>query len=200
MISFLSNFIALFLYKNNIIDKEKIEVCQYGFEIIVSTIIGFLLVLTSGIILGEITEAILFYCLFVGVRFFTGGYHADTHFKCKLTLLICCLFVLITSKYLLTSMILQVTVLIIYLITVFLFSPIEHINAPLTEDEKKQNRKMSIIMAIALTILSLSGYKYFPKISIVSSLTLFVIAILIIISKIQERRKMLYEKSNRKAS
>ena len=70
MISFLSNFIALFLYKNNIIDKEKIEVCQYGFEIIISTIIGFLLVLASGIILGEIPEAILFYCLFVGVRFF----------------------------------------------------------------------------------------------------------------------------------
>ena len=62
MISFLSNFIALFLYKNNIIDKEKIEVCQYGFEIIISTIIGFLLVLASGIILGEIPEAILFYC------------------------------------------------------------------------------------------------------------------------------------------
>lgn len=200
MISFLSSFIALSLYKNNIIDKEKIEVCQYGFEIIVSTIIGFLLVLTSGIILREITEAILFYCLFVGVRFFTGGYHADTHFKCKLTLLICCLSVLVASKYLFTSIILQASVLIIYLITVFLFSPIEHINAPLTEDEKKQNRKMSIIMAIILTILSLSGHKYFPKISIVSSLTLFVIAILIIIPKIQERRKMLYEKGNRKAS
>lgn len=200
MISFLSNFIALSLYKNNIIDKEKIEVCQYGFEIIVSTIIGFLLVLTSGIILREITEAILFYCLFVGVRFFTGGYHADTHFKCKLTLLICCLSVLVASKYLFTSIILQASVLIIYLITVFLFSPIEHINAPLTEDEKKQNRKMSIIMAIILTILSLSGHKYFPKISIVSSLTLFVIAILIIIPKIQERRRMLYEKGDRKAS
>ncbi len=200
MISFLTNFIALFLYKNNIIDKEKIEVCQYGFEIIVSTIIGFLLVLTSGIILGEIAEAILFYCLFVGVRFFTGGYHANTHFKCKLTLLTCCLFVLISSKYLLTSIILQVVLLIIYLITVFLFSPIEHINAPLTAEEKTRNRKMSIIMAITLTILSLSGYKCFPKIAIVSSLTLFVIAILIIIPKIQERRKMLYEKSNRKTS
>lgn len=142
----------------------------------------------------------MFYCLFVGVRFFTGGYHADTHFKCKLTLLTCCLSVLIASKYLLTSMILQVALLIIYLITVFLFSPIEHINAPLTEDEKKRNRKLSIIMAIALTILSLSGNKYFPSISLVSSLTLFVIAILIIIPKIQERRKMLYEKSNRKTS
>lgn len=200
MISFLSNFIALFLYKNNIIDKEKIEVCQYGFEIIISTIIGFLLVLASGIILGEIPEAILFYCLFVGVRFFTGGYHADTHFKCKLTLLTCCLSVLIASKYLLLSIFLQIALLIIYLVIVFLFSPIEHTNAPLAEYEKERNRKLSIIMAIALTILSLSCYKYFPKISIVSSLTLFVIAILIIIPKIHERRKMQYEKSNRKAS
>lgn len=74
MISFLSKFIALFLYKNKIIDEERLPVCQYGFEIIISTVVGFLLVLASGIILGKIAEAILFYCLFVGVRFFTGGY------------------------------------------------------------------------------------------------------------------------------
>ena len=128
------------------------------------------------------------------------GYHADTHFKCKMTLLICCLSVLIASKYLIDSITLQCVLLLIYLITVFLFSPIEHINAPLTTDEKTRNRTISIIMAITLTILSLLGYNYFPQISFVLSLTLFVIAILIIIPKVQERRKMLYEKSNRKAS
>lgn len=200
MISFLSNFIALFLYKNKIIDEERLPVCAYGFEIIVSTIIGFLLVIISGIILGKFIEAVLFYCLFVGVRLFTGGYHADTHFKCKMTLLLCCSFVLIASKYLKSSIVLQCLMLLLYLITVFLFSPIEHINAPLTTDEKVRNRKISIIMAITLTIVSLLGYNYFPEISFVLSLTLFIIAILIIIPKIQERRKMLYEKSNRKSS
>ncbi len=200
MISFLSNFIALFLYRKKIIDEKRLPVCAYGFEIIVSTIIGFLLVLTSGIILGEFMEAVLFYCLFVGVRLFTGGYHADTHLKCKMTLLICCLFVLVTSKYLKLSIGLQCLMLLLYLIVVFLFSPVEHINAPLTTDEKARNGKISIIMAITLTIISLSGRSYFYKISFVSSLTLFVIAILIIIPKIQERRKMFYEKSNRKNS
>ncbi|MDE5946937.1 MAG: accessory gene regulator B family protein [Oscillospiraceae bacterium] len=200
MISFLSDFIALFLYKKKIIDEERLPVCKYGFEIIVSTIIGFLLVLTSGIILGEFMEAVLFYCLFVGVRLFTGGYHANTHLKCKMTLLICCLFVLVTSKYLKLSIGLQCLLLLLYLIAVFLFSPVEHINAPLTTDQKTRNRKISIIMAIALTIISLLGHSYFSKTSFVSSLTLFVIAILIIIPKIQERRKMLYEKSNRKNS
>lgn len=200
MISFLSNSIALFLYKKKVIDEEELPVCQYGFEIIVSTIIGFLLVLLSGIILDEIIEALLFYCLFIGVRLFTGGYHAATHFKCKTTLLICCLSVLIASKYLPDSIILQIVLLSVYLIAVFLFSPIEHINAPLTDNEKARNRTISIIMAIALTIVCLVEYVYFPRLFLSASLTLFVIAILIIIPKIQERRKMLNEKSNRKAS
>lgn len=199
MISFLSNSIALFLYKKKVIDDEELTVCQYGFEIIISTIIGFLLVLLSGIILDETIEALLFYVLFIGVRLFTGGYHATTHFKCKITLLICCLSVLIASKYLPNSIILQIILLSVYLTAVFLFSPIEHINAPLTNDEKARNRKISIIMAIALTIACLAEYVYFPKILLTASLTLFVIAILIIIPKIQERRKMQNEKSNRKA-
>lgn len=200
MISFLSNLIAHFLYNKKIIDEEEVPVCQYGFEIIVSTVIGFLLVLLSGIILGAIAEAALFYCMFVVIRWFTGGYHADTHFKCKATLLICCLSVLIASKYLTNSIILQCSLLIFYLITVLLFSPIEHINAPLTREKKERNRTISIIMAIAVITASLLGYIVFPKVSFISSLTLFVIAILIIIPKIMERRKMLYEKSNRKAS
>ena len=53
MISFLINSIALFLYKKKVIDDEELTVCQYGFEIIISTIISFLLVLLSGIILDE---------------------------------------------------------------------------------------------------------------------------------------------------
>lgn len=65
--------------------------------------------------------------------------------------------------------------------------------------KKARNRKISIIMAIALTIACLAEYVYFSKILLTASLTLFVIAILIIIPKIQERRKMKNEKSNIKA-
>ena len=43
MISFLSHRIALFLRDNEIVDDETSQVCQYGFEIIISTLVGFLL-------------------------------------------------------------------------------------------------------------------------------------------------------------
>ena len=196
MISFLSNFIAHYLFKNQIIEKEKVPVCQYGFEIIVSTFMGFLIVSVIGIVLNEFAEALLFYFLFVIVRMFTGGYHAETHFKCKLTLSVCCLSVLILSKYYIYFEKAYIFLLIPYLITVCLFAPVEHINAPLN-DNKTRNRVVSIIMAILLAISNLVIYSYMPKLVTVSSLTLFIIAMLIIISKIKERR-CFYEKSKKK--
>lgn len=48
--------------------------------------------------MNAVTHAFFFYLVFIGVRLFTGGYHADTHFKCKLTLVICSLFVLLSSN------------------------------------------------------------------------------------------------------
>jgi len=49
MITFLSHRIALFLRDNDIVDDENAQVCQYGFEIIISTFFGFLLVVSIGV-------------------------------------------------------------------------------------------------------------------------------------------------------
>ena len=57
MISFLSKGMALFLLKNKVIDDETCEVCQYGFEIIVSTIIGFVLVMLIGLFFSDVYAA-----------------------------------------------------------------------------------------------------------------------------------------------
>ncbi len=198
MISFLSNFITHYLFKNKIITEEKIPVCQYGFEIIISTLMGVLIIVIIGIILNEFLGALLFYFLFIIVRMFTGGYHAKTHFKCKLTLSICCFSVLALSKYYIYYKKIYIFLLVSYFIVVCLFAPIEHINAPLN-DNKVRNRIISIIMAILLVITNLIMYSYLPKFVTVSSLTLFVITILIIISKIKERRG-LYEKNNKRNS
>ncbi len=191
--------IALFLRRKAIIDNEKVSVCQYGFELIISTIIGFMLVAVSGIVLDKFLESMVFYGLFIGVRLFTGGYHANTHLKCKLTLLVCNLSVLLLSDKIeeMHSVWIHIFLLTSYLISVVLFTPIEHINAPMTNDLKKRNKKISVIMAIALTIVNFAGYTYFFEVSVVSALILFVIAILIIIPTIQERRKSVYEKGSR---
>lgn len=203
MISLLSKRIALFLCKKEIIDDEKKSICEYGFELIISIFIGFLLVIISGILLDEFLASLIFYILFVFVRTFTGGFHAKTHFYCKLTMFLCCLFVIIGTKLLNgqpSLIIFNFLFLMVYIVSVFLYAPVEHENAPMTNELKKRNRKISIIMAIALSFLIGMVMFCVPKIAVISSLTLFVIAVLIIIPNIKERSNRHYEKSNGKGS
>ncbi|MCR4646639.1 MAG: accessory gene regulator B family protein [Oscillospiraceae bacterium] len=150
MISFLSHRIAHFLYHDQIIDEEMVPVCQYGFEIIISTGVGVSLVILAGLILGYLKEAVLFYFLFIVIRFYTGGYHAETHFKCKVTLLLCFLVVLLSYILLKNSYCIQIHVALelFYMIIILLFAPVEHLNAPMTKEEEKKNRIISIAMAI----------------------------------------------------
>lgn len=143
---------AHFLYKHKIIDEFKVDVCQYGYEIIISTLIGFSLVVAIGLILSETVEAFLFYILFITIRLFTGGYHASTHFKCKMTLSVCCATALFLSKVYYCVTMTAPLLLMAYLITVIAYSPIENANAPLTEKIKQRNRRISIIMAVIFTI------------------------------------------------
>lgn len=198
MISFMSKSIALFLYKKKIIDDEHLPVCEFGFELITATIVGFLLIVIVGLLFRELPAAILFYFIFVGVRYFTGGYHAASHFKCKLTLLGCGISFLTMLKFFMKkyTLLIHISLLIFYFISVLMFSPVEHPNAPLSAETKKRNRKTSIIMAIILICTILPGYKYFLKISIIFAVTLFIIALLIITPKIKERRDKHYEKAH----
>ncbi len=190
MISFLSHRIALFLRDNDIVDDEMSQVCQYGFEIIISTLVGFLLVVFIGVSCGELLSAILFYVLFVGVRLSAGGYHASTHLRCKLLLCICCSFTVLTTLFFKDyyNFIVQTVIIILYLLTILLFSPIEHKNAPLDSFTMKRNRMVSIIVSIITATIITLGYFEFKKIAMLSSLTLFVVAFLMMLSKITERR------------
>ena len=193
MISKLSKNIALILFSEQIIDEEKMPVCAYGIELIISTVIGFMLVIFVGLMMNAVFHAFFFYLVFVGVRLFTGGFHAQSHFKCKITLVICSVFVLLASNQyrVLNESRLHVLLLAIYLACVFLFSPVEHINAPLTEQERKRNRGISIIMAIVLVVINELGYMVFPSISAVLTMSLFIIAVLMIVAKSKERGEQL---------
>ena len=48
--------------------------------------------------------------------------------------------------------------------TVILFSSVEHINASLTDELKRRNKKISVIIAIILTAVNLFGYFFHANI------------------------------------
>ncbi len=66
------------------IKEQDMEIYQYGFEIIISTTIGFLITLLIGFLFQMKLLSVLYYGIFVLIRQLTGGYHADSYLKCNL--------------------------------------------------------------------------------------------------------------------
>lgn len=63
-------------------DLLPLEIYVYGFELIISSIIETGALLLVGFLIGKFVETILFLVSFSSIRFFSGGYHANSYFKC----------------------------------------------------------------------------------------------------------------------
>lgn len=192
MIHLLSMSIADYLFHRKIITIDKYPVYQYGLEMIISTILGVVLVLLCGVLTGSFLHSIIFYVLFVTLRMFTGGYHADTHLMCKLVL--CGSF--LTTNYVCylfsdeDTWGIFVSLALLNLVTVIFFSPVECSKKPLTDTVKKKNKKISILLYIIL-LIALFGLFYTPynELALFSILVVSNVSLLMYIGIAKERGK-----------
>ena len=187
IITILASNISLFLYKNNIVDRHDLEIYQYGFEMIISTILGFIITLIIGIILNM---SIAYYIIFVFLRQLTGGYHANTYLKCNTLFAIITFTTLGTTKLLCKvgkyNMILLLIIVLFSLFVVLRYAPVENPNKSLGQKQIKQNRKVSLFSFVFFNLLSFILYFSMIKASLLISLTLLNITLLIVISKLKE--------------
>ena len=78
MIKSLSDKITSFLVCNNSIDNEESEVCSYGLEVLISSLINLVIILLIGAILGKLMQTVVFVACYCSIRQFSGGYHASS--------------------------------------------------------------------------------------------------------------------------
>lgn len=64
--------------------NDDLDVYTYGCELVISSFLGILLSLLSGLFLSNFFETTVFLILFIILRRYTGGFHANSHFNCIL--------------------------------------------------------------------------------------------------------------------
>ena len=87
------------LLKNEVITEDVIDVYVYGFELIISSLVNTLVIILAGSLLGEIVQTMSFLFVFILLRSFTGGYHANTYTKCSIVTFSTYVTVLLLSHY-----------------------------------------------------------------------------------------------------
>lgn len=168
------------LIAKKIIPIEDKEIYDYGFEMLFSTILGYIIVLLTAYIMNSILEGLIFLVSFIFLRNFSGGYHANTHVKCNLFLFLSALFVLFMSKVSIPYIYL-ILIYILLLAMIFEYAPIENENKPLTGEEKMKYKKVAICTTLVIGIMSFILYGHYIVITRVLILTCFMVALLMAI-------------------
>jgi len=145
MLSVLAKKLSILFIQANIVKQEDYEIYAYSFELLLSTVLNFMMLAIVALMTKRLLETACFVIGFIPVRRFAGGYHAKTHFRC-LSILLVTYFALLTILTLMSADIYRVsTILNIFVsaVIIWMISPVGDRNKPLSEKEKHYYRRQS---------------------------------------------------------
>lgn len=191
MISHISEQMLQYLLKSRVIndsDEEK-EYYRYGIEITISSLLNIILIIVIGIIFRNVFESIIFLSFFMLIRQFTGGYHADTYFKCNLSFCISFISVLIMyhSTYEKITISLSGYISILCVAIILFLCPIENVNKPIPKYKRNFFKYVSAILGIVYGIIGTVLISLSIKYGVLILYTLVLVTALIIAAIIKDR-------------
>lgn len=192
MINNLSAQLTNRLISKGTISENEQELYCYGFFMLLSQLLYFILAAVFGLILGCFFESVIFYIAFQFIRRYAGGYHAKTETRCEIlsliSLIACIILIRLSNSYNLRMGMFLLS--IISSICIAIFSPIDTPEKPLTKNERKHFRKITLIILFVIIIAILTTYFLkFNALLIPCSCSVFLEAILILCGKIQCKSK-----------
>ena len=178
---------ADYLCKHDIICRDYYDIYVYGTELVVSFIFTTSIILFIGLLTGYFMISITHLLVFIFLRRFTGGYHADTRWKCKIITISTYGLVLLATIAINIFWQLYLGLLLVGNLAIGYLAPIENPNKPLTDKEKTKFRVLSHIVFTLLCILGLSLTSIAPIIKNTAFHSLTSVIILMIVAKIAKK-------------
>lgn len=147
------------LIEKEVVPQHEKELYQYGLSVGITIIQNILYTLFLGVIFGNVIETVTFLCFYIILRSYAGGYHAKTEKKCfrySIALVVVVEIIFVIMQYG-RQKISEMLILAISSVIILCFSPLESINKPITENERKNYRKITVtVLLIGIVILFLS--------------------------------------------
>lgn len=157
MIAKLSKQIADYFSNKQIIDSKDIPIYAYGYEILISEMLSWFIILVLSIVTKHFFETIIYMVTFMIMRQNSGGYHAKSHRNCIL-IFITVYIIFIAILYLTPTYLYRTIILfglIINMLLMYFFAPADSENKPFTSlNEIKKYRKGCLSLNITFTIIS----------------------------------------------
>ena len=131
------------------------EIYRYGLEVLISNVISSLAILALGILFFDIFSTVVFLLIFILLRSYCGGYHADTYLRCFITTNITYLATMSCVYLFPVKPVMILTTAVIGIPLLYLEAPVEHINKPLDQMQKRRYKIISLIIFLILIAVSI---------------------------------------------
>lgn len=154
MYKYLSNKLVQKWIQNGIIVKEDADIYTYGIEIILSSIVGALLVLTVGLLFFP-QYPLVFLFIVIPLRCYCGGYHAETYFRCNMFMISSFIGTSLLSKYLPVNAFFLCAGLILFNVIMSLLAPVDNKNKRLSTEKKKNCKIISSILCMTISFVGI---------------------------------------------
>ena len=160
MISKLALITAKWFIKDNDTTFKEAETYQYAFFIIYSSIFYLIITLVFGGVLKVFLESIIFFIAFLLIRIYAGGYHASTEARCEIisTLSIAISIGIIKLSRLYDFQAIVLIVALMSAVIILLLSPLDTPEKPLSDEEMRYYRKISLVILLVITTVIIVSY------------------------------------------
>lgn len=159
MITKLSSIITEALYKSQVIEEADKELYIYGFFVLLSKGLFFLVSAIFGWMFGILWESVVFYIMFSTLRCYAGGFHASKESVCTccttVALFLASLSIWILSKV--ESVMVPLCILVLCSAVVYLLSPLDSEDKPLTFSEFYDYRRKSRLVSFVILAIAVLG-------------------------------------------
>ena len=154
MIKQLSQRLAKSIVSSGASKGHSAAAIGFGLELILTYLFGTSILVIISMLCHQPIAWLLFILGFAPLRTTAGGFHAKSRLSCLM--ISACLFILSLASTFLFSWIrgIPLTIALIALIFVYYWSPVEAKNKKLNSDQVSKNRRKSLIISIANTVLA----------------------------------------------
>ncbi len=151
-----------FLIKNQLIEKKESELYEYGFFILFSNILYLSITILIGLINHMILESLIFYVSFSMLRRYAGGFHAKTKTRCFIittaALLVSINLIYFYLHYNEDKNLFAIVLLLVFSLVIVIRAPLDTLEKPLFQTERKHFRRKSLIVLSTLLLISIVSY------------------------------------------
>jgi accessory gene regulator B len=169
----------------NIIEPSKQEIYTYGIKQGILIIINIATVVAIGLVIGLLAESMVFLVTYMLIRTYAGGYHAKSQLGCYIFSTVAVTVILLGIKHIIFSCFIYLIAALLSATVIYVLSPIENINKPLSQKEKiLYGKKSRTLVGIFTTLSLIMWFIGIKSIAISIVMAMLLVGVLMILGKI----------------